>query len=41
LVDEKMEKIKQLYQKSDLPEKPNEKKAEEVLIEIRERFYDQ
>ena len=39
LIEDKMEKIKILYEKSDLPEKPDPKKAESLLIEIRGRFY--
>ncbi|BAU55981.1 nucleotidyltransferase domain-containing protein [Mucilaginibacter gotjawali] len=39
MVEEKMEKIKGLYKKSDLPEYPDLKKAEDILIEIREEFY--
>ena len=40
MVEEKMERIKKLYDKSDLPAKPDEKKTEDLLIEIRKRFYD-
>jgi len=39
MVEEKMEQIKIAYAKSDLPEKPKIQKAEELLIEIREKFY--
>jgi len=39
MVDEKMERIKGLFEKSDLPEQPDIKKAENILVEIRERFY--
>jgi predicted nucleotidyltransferase len=39
MVAEKLERIDELYLNSDLPEMPNEKKAEEVLIQIREQFY--
>lgn len=39
MVDEKMGKIKALYEKSTLPELPDIKKAENVLIQIREEFY--
>ncbi|HEY8782031.1 MAG TPA: nucleotidyltransferase domain-containing protein [Mucilaginibacter sp.] len=39
MVDDKMERIKGLYQKSGLPERPDIKKAENILIEMREEFY--
>jgi hypothetical protein len=39
MVEEKMKRIKGLYEKSDLPDQPNIKKAENILIEIREEFY--
>jgi hypothetical protein len=39
MVDEKMERIKELYAKSSLPELPDVRKAEDILIGIRERFY--
>jgi len=39
MVEEKMEKIKALYEKSTLPEQPDFKKAENILIQIREEFY--
>jgi hypothetical protein len=39
MVDEKMEKVKALFAKSDLPAKPDQKKAEAVLIDIRKKFY--
>jgi hypothetical protein len=39
MVDEKMERIKQLYQQSSLPNRPSDSKAEDILIEIRNRFY--
>jgi hypothetical protein len=40
MVTEKLERIQGLYLQSDLPEMPDEKKAEEILIQIRETFYD-
>lgn len=39
MVEEKMERIRGLYEKSDLPDQPDIKKAENILIEIREEFY--
>jgi len=39
MVEEKMTRIKDLYEKSTLPEKPDVKKSENLLIEIREQFY--
>ena len=39
MVEEKMNKIKEVYAKADLPDQPNEKKAENILIEIRDKFY--
>lgn len=39
MVEEKMEQIREIYQKSDLPDKPDLNKAEELLIEIRDSFY--
>jgi hypothetical protein len=39
MVDEKIEKITELYLHSDLPEMPDEKKAEAILVQIREQFY--
>jgi uncharacterized protein len=39
MVDEKLIRIDELYEKSGLPDKPDEKRAEEILVEIRERFY--
>jgi predicted nucleotidyltransferase len=39
MVEEKMERIKSLYVKSNLPDQPDIKKAESILIEIRENFY--
>lgn len=39
MVEDKMESIKAAYQSSALPEKPDAAKSEEILVEIRERFY--
>lgn len=39
MVDEKMEEIKTNFAKSTLPERPNAELAEDILVEIRERFY--
>ncbi|RYY31724.1 MAG: nucleotidyltransferase [Chitinophagaceae bacterium] len=39
MVDVKLEKIKKVYEDSDLPEKPDEKHAENLLLHIREEFY--
>ncbi len=39
MVEDKMDRIKILYQTSDLPDAPEAGKAEKILIEIRERFY--
>lgn len=39
MVDDKMEKIKESYRKSSLPDKPDPGKAESLLIQIRETFY--
>jgi hypothetical protein len=39
MVEEKMEGIKYLYEKADLPEKPELQKAEDILIQIREGYY--
>jgi hypothetical protein len=39
MVDEKMERIKDLYVKSDLQERPDIKKAEKLLAQIRSEFY--
>jgi hypothetical protein len=39
MVAEKLERIDELYIHADLPDMPDEKKAEEILVEIRERFY--
>jgi len=38
-IEEKMELINDLYRKSTLPEKPDVKKAESILIQIRESLY--
>jgi len=39
MVEEKMVKIEESYNKSDLPEEPDIRKAESLLVRIRERFY--
>ncbi|WP_367867618.1 nucleotidyltransferase domain-containing protein [Pedobacter sp. WC2423] len=39
MIDEKMELIKELYEKSSLPERPDIKKAESILLQIREAYY--
>ncbi len=39
MVEEKVSKVEEYFNKSDLPDKPDERLAEELLIEIRERFY--
>jgi len=39
MVEEKMERIKMLYEKSDLPAQPDIEKAESILVQIREEFY--
>ncbi|MBB6129731.1 DNA polymerase beta superfamily protein [Mucilaginibacter lappiensis] len=39
MVEEKMEHIKELYAASALPDKPDVQKAENLLVQIRERFY--
>lgn len=39
MVGEKMEQVEIAYAKSNLPDKPDFHKAEELLVEIRERFY--
>jgi hypothetical protein len=41
MVEEKMERIKNLYQRSTLPDNPDVSKAEELLVTIRSQFYDQ
>ena len=39
MVEEKMNRIEDLYSISDLPETPDVQKAEHILIDIREQFY--
>lgn len=39
MIEEKTELIKELYEKSSLPERPDFKKAEAILVQIREDFY--
>ncbi|MEB0263600.1 MULTISPECIES: nucleotidyltransferase domain-containing protein [unclassified Mucilaginibacter] len=39
MIDEKMHKVDELYKNADLPEQPDVKTAEDVLVQIRERFY--
>jgi hypothetical protein len=39
MVEEKMERIKVAYEKSALPDSPDLKLAENVLVQIRDRFY--
>jgi hypothetical protein len=39
MVDEKLDKIEEDYRKSDLPDIPDAKKAEAILVSIREQFY--
>jgi len=39
MVEEKMIKIEEAYSKSDLPEAPDSRKAEDLLVCIREGFY--
>lgn len=39
MVNEKMDRIKDLYKKSGLPDQPDVKKAESVLVQIRQEFY--
>jgi predicted nucleotidyltransferase len=39
MVAEKMENVKALFEKSDLPEQPDVKRTEEILVEIRETYY--
>jgi predicted nucleotidyltransferase len=41
MVAEKMEKIKTLFETSDLPDQPDFKKTEQILVEIRETYYNQ
>ena len=38
-VEEKMARIEELYQRADLPEKPDVAMAEGVLVRTREEFY--
>lgn len=39
LVEEKMDRIKELYKKADLPDQPNVAKAEDILVQIRDKYY--
>ncbi|QKJ32121.1 nucleotidyltransferase domain-containing protein [Mucilaginibacter mali] len=39
MIDEKMEEIKELYRNCALPERPDVQIAEQLLVEIREKFY--
>jgi hypothetical protein len=39
MVEEKMEQIKSVYQTSALPNRPSIKMAEDILVLIRENFY--
>jgi hypothetical protein len=39
MVEEKMDLIKSLYAKTDLPDEPDVKHAESILVQIREAFY--
>jgi hypothetical protein len=39
MVEDKMNRIEELYHASDLPETPDVQKAENLLINIREKFY--
>jgi hypothetical protein len=39
MVEEKMHRIGEEYQKSDLPEAPEASLGEELLVRIREEFY--
>jgi hypothetical protein len=39
MVNEKLEKVKIAFNKSDLPNTPDIKKAEDLLVQIREEFY--
>jgi len=38
-VEEKMSRIEELYAVADLPETPDERAAERLLVRIREEFY--
>ncbi|MCE3227047.1 MAG: nucleotidyltransferase [Bacteroidetes bacterium] len=40
LANEKVEKINELYEKSDLPESPDVNKANDLLVEMREKIYE-
>ncbi len=40
MVENKMDRIKELYAKSALPDKPDEEMAKRLLIRIREEFYE-
>ena len=40
MVEEKMEQIKVVYEKSVLPDRPDIQIAENILVQIRERFYE-
>lgn len=39
MVDDKMQHIQELFEASELPERPDTQKAEQILLEIREQFY--
>lgn len=39
MAETKLEGLKGLYEKSDLQERPDEDKAQQILTEIRETFY--
>jgi hypothetical protein len=39
MVEEKMEQIKAAYERSTLPNQPDLKKAEQLLVSIRMGFY--
>ncbi|SDF18104.1 DNA polymerase beta superfamily protein [Chitinophaga filiformis] len=41
MVDEKLERMDELYERSGLPETPDINKAEAILVSIREQFYKQ
>jgi len=38
--EEKIERIKELYENSDLPEQPDKNEAEELLVKMRKGFYE-
>ncbi len=40
MVEEKMERIKTAYEKSALPDRPDIQIAENILVQIREKFYE-